>query len=533
MDRYYRISLAFLIFIFSSCAEVEGIDGGPKDSIAPRIKSISPENKSTNFTSRKINYQFDEFIKINNPQENIVILPAGLKVKATIHKKELELELEGEFAANTTYQISLNSVIKDNREGNDSLMKYIFSTGDFLDSISYSGKIVDAYTNELQNNITVALYTKDDSITSKPLYFVRTDKTGKFSLDYLKPGKYQMYAFNDINKDLIFQYKEKVGFSDSSLSIQTSFTDSTAYRIFQNNLPKKIKDKKLIYPRKLVVSSTYSLFESSFYFLNQQIKNENIYFYKEDSIAIILPENPQENNQLLIQSNTKDTNKINLIEFEKDTISFYANLNNLTQIPSVEFFPLDKDISKFKTFTLYFSDEIDSINNELIEIQSVDSIKIIPTYSFKNNRLDFSFSDTLQKDILFKIKANAIQFLNHTKNEVIDHKLIIKPKSNYSILNFKNMKFPENTILEILIGNKVVETIHTSKLMQNSVISYLNPGEYSFRLILDENNNNKWDVGDVFFKKQAEKILYFSQKVKLRANWESEIELELNPESKK
>ncbi len=84
----------------------------------------------------------------------------------------------------------------------------------------------------------------------------------------------------------------------------------------------------------------------------------------------------------------------------------------------------------------------------------------------------------------------------------------------------------DNTILEFLLNNKVVHQATDKDLNKNSVINFLEPGEYSFRLIIDENKNEKWDAGNVFLKIQPEKILFFSEKVKIRANWETEVELE-------
>ena len=53
----------------------------------------------------------------------------------------------------------------------------------------------------------------------------------------------------------------------------------------------------------------------------------------------------------------------------------------------------------------------------------------------------------------------------------------------------------------------------------------LNPGEYKLRIISDENNNNNWDTGNYLFKKQAEKVNYYPGNIKVRANWDLEINL--------
>lgn len=515
MDQYLRLITLLILVIVSSCAQVEAIDGGPKDEIAPRVKKITPENKSTLFSGRKIVYKFDEFIKLNNPQENLVILPAGPKVTASVFKKELTLEIEGDLAPNTTYQISMNALVRDNREGNDSLMRYVFSTGEVLDSISYAGKIVDAYSNELQHNITVGLYKAGDSISSKPRYFVKSDKKGEFKFEHLRPDSYSLYFFNDLNKDLQFQFNEKVGFSDSLITTNASITDSIAYRIFQNPLPAKIKEKKLLYPKQVIISSTFSLAKSDFYYQNEKIDTSFLHFYKDDSVGVLLPQIPGENNLVTIQSGDR-----------LDSISLIAIQKSILQKPSSMFYPTDKDLSRKKTGFLLFSDEITGIDEKLIFTQTKDSVRVTPKITFLKNKLQFSFSDTISKELQLFIQAGAIKFSNGTNNDKTEVKLQFKALNNYGSLLFKKLDFPENALIEFILNKQVVLTKSKAELQKSKLISALDPGEYSFRIIYDENKNGKWDAGNVHSKKQAEKISYFSQTVKVRANWETEIELD-------
>lgn len=520
MDRYYRLSYFFLILLLTACAQVGSISGGPKDTTPPRVKKLTPENKMTNFSGRKIVYQFDEFIKLNNPNENLLILPAGPKVTASVFKKELTLEIEGELAPNTTYQISLNGLVKDNREGNDSLMRYVFSTGEFLDSISFTGKIVDAYTNELQANQLVGLYKAADSITSKPLYFVKTDTKGVFKFEHLSPNNYSLYTFNDLNKDLTFQFNEKVGFSDSILNLAQSISDSIAFNVFSNKLPGKIKEKKLVYPRQVIVSATFPLKKSDFYYKDSKIDSSNIYLFREDSVAILLPEQVAENNLLLI----KTDNRI-------DSLAFIAIQKNTTQKPTYTLYPSSKDLSRLKFLRIIFSDEIKEVNQELCLAFTKDSVRLIPTLSIQKNTLIAQFSDTLKGEITFKILAGAILFYNESLNDAQEHKLQFKHDTDFGSMLIKANQLPANTLLEFMLDNKLVRTISKQELEQQPLVTFLDPGDYSFRVIHDVNQNGKWDTGDVFLKKQAEKIDFYTQKVKIRANWETEVELESTAKS--
>ena len=57
------------------------------------------------------------------------------------------------------------------------------------------------------------------------------------------------------------------------------------------------------------------------------------------------------------------------------------------------------------------------------------------------------------------------------------------------------------------------------------ILKELLPGEYSFRIILDINNNGRWDVGNLKSRTQAEKINAYTKPTKVRANWEIDLEL--------
>jgi hypothetical protein len=515
LARYcYLIICGLLVF---SCAQIGGISGGPKDTTAPKVKSLVPENKMVNFSSKTIVYHFDEFISLNNPNENCIILPAGPTIKASVHKKQLTLEIEGNLDENTTYQISLNGLVKDTREGNDSLMHYVFSTGNMLDSISFYGKVVDAYTNQLLENITVCLYKNGDSIQKKPRYFVKTNKKGEFNFEHVKPNTYQLYAFNDVNKDLTYQLNEKVAFSDSLINLENFTNDSTTVlRLFQNPLPKKIKDKQVVYPRMINLSTTYSVKETIFEFNSEVINTENITYHKEDSISILLPNALVENNVLIV----KNENQI-------DSISFFAVSKNLSLAASPIFYPLNKDLSKSKIGEIIFSDFIKQIDTSLILIQTGDSIKV--PYKLENqlNKINFVFPDTLRKNFKIQFFKDAITFDNGSKNNQHDFPITVRDKSNFGTMILKK-ELEDSTILEFILNNKVVHQVTKLDLKKNSTIEYLEPGEYTFRLIIDENYNNKWDVGSVFDKIQPEKIMLFSEKVKIRANWETEVEFEFN-----
>jgi uncharacterized protein (DUF2141 family) len=54
------------------------------------------------------------------------------------------------------------------------------------------------------------------------------------------------------------------------------------------------------------------------------------------------------------------------------------------------------------------------------------------------------------------------------------------------------------------------------------------PGNYTLRLVHDENRNGRWDSGSFVPRRQPEPITT-SKGISLRANWENEMEVDLAP----
>ena len=195
-----------LLFLLARCAQVGQLDGGPSDETAPIPDSagIYPPNASTNIRPKKITIPFNEFIHLNNPQKNIIIIP---KITPTpeykIKGKTVYIEFaDSSLQPNTTYAIYLNGAIQDITEGNDSLMSYVFSTGSAIDSLRYNVLVRDAFKNTPVEGVTVGLYPLSDSLDpyrQNPLYFSKTDASGLAPFYYLSKKELAVFAFNNSN----------------------------------------------------------------------------------------------------------------------------------------------------------------------------------------------------------------------------------------------------------------------------------------------------------------------------------------------
>lgn len=211
-------------FLAQRCANAVAPTGGPKDEIPPKVVEEVPENRSINFSGKKIEITFDEYITLENANQNVLISPPlSEKPDIKLKNKTVVIKFKETLAENTTYTINFGEAIKDLHESN--LFKdyvYSFSTGDYIDTLRIAGKVLYAEDKKPVEGAYVSLYSADhdnlDSLplSAKPDYLTKTDKEGNFRLDGLADKKYLVFAIKDVNSNLYFDLpNEEVAFLDT------------------------------------------------------------------------------------------------------------------------------------------------------------------------------------------------------------------------------------------------------------------------------------------------------------------------------
>lgn len=201
------------------CARMGSPDGGWYDDDPPRVVSATPADQSTNVTTQKITILFDEFIKLEDPTQNVIVSPPQLEMPEIQAKgKRIVVELKDSLKPNTTYTIDFSDAISDNNEGNPmGNFTYTFSTGEQIDTFEVAGYVIDASNLEPVKGISVGLYNNlaDSVFRTEPLMRVsRTDASGHFVIKGVAPGEYRVYALQDADGDFKFTQKsEMIAFS--------------------------------------------------------------------------------------------------------------------------------------------------------------------------------------------------------------------------------------------------------------------------------------------------------------------------------
>ena len=221
---FFCLALLLTAFLAQRCANAVAPTGGPKDERPPVVVETVPENHSINFSGKKIEITFDEYISLDNANQNVLISPPlSEKPDIKLKNKTVVVKFKEDLALNTTYTIHFGSAIKDLHEGN--LFKdyvFSFSTGDVIDTLCIAGKVLHAEDKKPVDGVYVSLYAADrDNLDSLPMtvapnYIAKTDKEGKFSLNGLADKKYLVFALKDVNSNLYFDLpNEEVAFLDT------------------------------------------------------------------------------------------------------------------------------------------------------------------------------------------------------------------------------------------------------------------------------------------------------------------------------
>ena len=240
--KKYQLPLVLLLGIMVySCASMGTPDGGPYDEEPPKFMGSMPELHAVNNNKKKIELEFDEFIKLEKPSEKVIISPPQLEQpEIKVVGKKVVVELIDTLKEATTYTIDFSDAIVDNNEGNPmGNFSYSFSTGAAIDTMEVSGTVLEASNLEPIKGIQVGLYKdlSDSAFVSKPFDRVsRTDSRGRFSIRGVAPGKYRIYALKDGNQNYLYDSKsEMIAFYDS-LIIPSSMPATRQDTIWKDTL---------------------------------------------------------------------------------------------------------------------------------------------------------------------------------------------------------------------------------------------------------------------------------------------------------
>lgn len=207
-------SLLALLALGSCANQGQGPDGGPYDEHPPRIVHLTPPEKMMGSKRTKFTLTFDELIKVENPQEKIIVSPPQIETpEIKVSGRRITVELMDSLRPGTTYTVDFSDAIVDNNEGNPlGQYTYVFNTsGAVKDTMEISGHVINADDLEPVKGALVGLHQNDADTAFTRLPFervARTDDSGFFSIKGVAPGReYNIFALKDADGDFRFSQR--------------------------------------------------------------------------------------------------------------------------------------------------------------------------------------------------------------------------------------------------------------------------------------------------------------------------------------
>ena len=576
------------IVIVSSCANQGVPTGGPKDSIPPILLGTTPVYKALNYKGDKVEFTFNEYIIPDGVSELLVISPPLTK-RPTIRTKgkSLVIQFNEDLMDSLTYSLDFKNSITDNNEKNPyKNLRFSFATGDVYDSLRVAGRLLNAFNLEpvesglvlLQNNLHDSAF-----YNVRPNYIAKTDETGLFMIDNIAPGKYNIFAINDANNDLLYnEGAEELAFFDTLIVPSAEFYEEL------DTLVKGVDSMMILghthfYPEPIYLrqfsEDIFDQFMDSYkretrykcnVILNESVKdtfninlinNEATNWYqlepneKMDSLVFWISDTTVANldtlfmefsyymldsaAQLYVQKDTVEMNFKDVVvekskkrrkskEDDVDKPEPIQQFNWTTDINSSAF-DLNKNIKLTTPEPVGFFD-----STQILLYLTEDTLKTPLKYNFEKDtsawrQYSISFNWEPETSYTLEIDSAACENIYGITSKRLSKNLKTREEDYYGTVLLKITSVPCPMLVQLLKNNDD-ENVLAEQAIENDqtvIFDYLSPEKYKVKIIYDENGNGKWDTGSFQDKYHPEKVAYINEIVKVRSNWENAISWDL------
>lgn len=562
------LAIWLMLTLIIACANPVPPTGGQKDKTPPGVvEGSSTPDLQTNFNNDEIKLTFDEWVKLDDAFNQLVVSPPlDNKPEIKLKGKTVTVKFNDTLRTNTTYSVYFGNAVKDITENNIAKdLRRTFSTGPFIDSLETMGDVKNAYSGDAAKDILVMLYSNlDDSVVfkEKPNYVAKTDANGKFNIAHIRGGTYKVFALQDNNSNYLYDLNdEKIAFIKKPVVISDTAKTEISLLISEENrdlVVKRTDDKTY---GKVRFAFNKSPKDATIQPINppndwtdyKEIVNDSIWYWYDapstDSIALIV-----KNNELVIDtlslkipsrnSFLKKEIPVRLVVEKKTqkTTKGSSKGTGLGKIGSQG--PGSGEVEKFETavaagkvrklhpespLLLEFNFPVLSLDSKKFQLLE-DSAKIDVTgqYSLaEDNKRTLKTTYNWKKNTryLLVILPEALNCFYGLTNDSILVDFIVQSHEDFGKISFTltNLIATKNYVLQLLdASGEIVETDQTSgstefERMFNNIV----PGNYKIRIIEDNNSNGVWDSSSYLSKQPAERVLLYPLQT-VKPNWEVE-----------
>lgn len=531
MTKYLKIlsAIALLVLLALGCASRGRPGGGPIDETPPEIVSESPANLTTNFKAKEIRIRFNEYIKVKDLQKQLIISPP-MKYQPVITpqgsaSKEIRIKILDTLEANATYAFNFgNSIVDNNEENPYEYYRYVFSTGETIDSLTVSGEVFDAESKRADDFVSVMLYEIDSAYTDsivykeKPKYITNTlDSLTTFTIENLKEGQYKLVALKEENSNFTFEPKtDKIGFYEGVLTVPTdSFYNITLFKErpdFKVLKPSQVAEQRIQFPYEgdyvdLDITVKSDSLDNLEYRLMFDKQKDTVYYWYKPKVEI-------DSAEIFVKSKSfEETFKYKFRGGDKDSLVVSLEKPgtlNFNEIPTI-------------LGTIPFT-KIDTTKINLID---KDSARVTYDVKYESLKNRYKLIYELQESEKYKMQLlpGALTDFYGETNDTLNFNFGTKLKSDYGKIRVRlvNAKLPMIVQLVDDKGNVQYEAYADEYPVVD--LNDLQPKQYQLRVIFDTNKNGKFDTGNYLRKTQPERISYYpvDEDTNVRANFDYEL----------
>jgi uncharacterized protein (DUF2141 family) len=553
---YIKASFFLMLFsLISSCANVGALKGGAKDTTPPKVvaKGSTP-NMQTNFKKQPILLTFDEWIKLDDVFTQVVVSPPlNERPEVVLDRKTVRFEFAKEevLREKATYTINFGNAIKDLTEGNATDFRFVFSTGNTIDSLMVIGKVVDALTGQPTEGVLLMLYDNlSDTVVKKkrPFYFSKTNKEGIAKIENVRSGTFKVFALKDNDVNYLFnQDIEKIGFPLENLTLSADNAapikmDSATMR---NDTLRRQADSvaasksalviRLFDPEKSlkIMNKDLDKYGVAKLMFNQPIKKANIRFDNINQNALT----EISKDTLLVWYNQGDEAPWNIYNTNGDKMDTlrvrprgradFFKKNKLSLVGDIK----TSLVNITKPLTINFNFPIQNIDKERFKLldtakKAVPFTLIQDSLSKRKLTIQAILQEGRQYDLI--ILPNALTDIYNFKNtDTLDAKINVQSKKEFGdvMIDITGLDSSKSYICQLITGggDMVSEHFIDKSKSFKQLVEWLQPDQYTLKVIEDINSNRQWDTGDYDKKRQPERI-FLKQLAPLRANWNVDTE---------
>lgn len=572
---------ALLIIVAVACAKQGSPSGGPRDKTPPVVIRAVPGNGATGFVGKSITISFDEFVTLDKIQEKFMISPPIEKrPQVTLKGKSIVVELDEKLRDSTTYTLYFQDAIRDLNEGNViENYQFVFSTGAYIDSLSFTGLALNAFDLEIPQDITVVLHSNlSDTAPQKitPDYITRLNPDGLFTLNNLREGTYRLYAIGDLNNNRRYETgNELFAFADTVLTVtaehhfkpSVKVPDETGHdhdtlvaeREIHDTLSIPVKEIPATLPEITLYTSITP--QMKYYLTSSSRKNEKLLEYcfslPLDTFDFRFSAEGADDESYFTEVNrSRDTFRIwltdsllfsvpliqsiitypatdtgGVVRYTTDTIPMrfvQPRIQRVIKKPGVSLqanvlragIPPAQDIIISSDLPIAGTD-YSLFSLTVAGDTSLLQLPFTPLFDTANPRT-IRINQKLEegKDYLLRLLPGAVVSTYGNINDTTSFNFRVRRMDSYGTFTVNLSGYDGNIILQLLDGTEKILMEQKGISPGKFLFRFIENGTYRLKVIYDVDGNGLWSPGDFSHHRQPEPVSYFDEVLEIKSNWD-------------